>query len=96
MSNKTETPITLDDQYWRQHYSSRPYTEMGASYEDYESAYQVGHEGYDRYPGKSFDEAEAELKHDYEVLSAQDGGTGFDWDKVKDAARDAWDQAGTT
>jgi hypothetical protein len=71
-------------------------TEKETPYADYQPAYQTGHEGYDRYPGKSFDEAEAELKLDYEAILAQTSGTGLAWIKVIDAVRDAWDKAGTT
>lgn len=65
-------------------------------FDDSQLAYQIGHEGYDRYLGKSFDEAETELKRDYGALLAQTSRPGLEWDKVKDAVRDAWDQSGTT
>lgn len=71
MSNQTLTLSNFDDNYWRQNYSSRQYVEKGANYEDYQLAYQTGHEGCDRYHGKSFEEAETELKRDYEALLAQ-------------------------
>lgn len=71
-------------------------SEKETSYADYPPAYQTGHEGYDRYLGKSFDEAETELKRDYEAILAQTNGTGLEWNKVKDEVRDAWDKAGTT
>jgi hypothetical protein len=96
MTNQTLPISTFDDNYWRENHSSRQYIEKGGNYEDYQLAYQTGHEGCDRYLGKSFDEAETELKRDYEALLAQKSGTGLAWDKVKDASRDAWDQAGTT
>ncbi|WP_103670896.1 hypothetical protein [Pseudanabaena sp. BC1403] len=96
MSNQTLTISNFDDNYWRQNYSSRQYIEKEANYEDYQLAYQTGQEGCDRYLGKSFDEAETELKRDYEALLVQKSGTGLDWNKVKEAVRDAWDQAGTT
>ncbi len=96
MSNQTLTIANFDDNYWRQNYGSRHYVEKGATYEGYQLAYQIGHEGCDRYFGKSFDEAEPELKRDYEALLAQKSGTGMAWHKVKEAVRDAWDQAGTT
>ena len=96
MSNQTLTIANFDDNYWRQNYDSRHYVDKGANYEDYQLAYQTGHEGCDRYLGKSFDEAEAELKLDYEAILAQKAETGMAWDKVKDAAREAWDRAGTT
>ncbi|MBD2189940.1 hypothetical protein [Pseudanabaena mucicola] len=96
MTNQTLTIANFDDNYWRNNYGSRQYVEQKAKYEDYQLAYQIGHEGYDRYLGKSFDEAETELKRDYEALLAQRSGTELAWVKVKDAVRDAWDQAGTT
>ncbi|CAN1213332.1 hypothetical protein TUMEXPCC7403_24215 [Tumidithrix helvetica PCC 7403] len=96
MSDRIKISTNFDDNHWRQNYGSCLYIEKGSCYENYQSAYQIGHEGYDRYPDKSFDEAELELKLDYEALSAQKGGISFDWDKAKDAVRDAWDRAGTT
>ena len=96
MSNQSSTSTNFHDDHWRENYSSRPYVEEGTPYADYQPAYQTGHEGYDRYLGKSFDEAETELKRDYEAILAQTSGTGLEWNKVKDAVRDAWDKAGTT
>jgi hypothetical protein len=96
MTNQTRIPSIFDDNFWRQNYSSRRYIEKGANYDDYQYAYQTGHEGYDRYPGKSFDEAENLLKQDYVALLSQKSGTGLAWEQVKDAVRDAWDQSGTT
>jgi hypothetical protein len=96
MSNQTKTPVNFNDNQWRDLHSSRSYVQKDGHYEHYQLAYQTGHEGYDRYSGKSFDEAETELQRNYEAISAQKGGTILNWDKVKDAARDAWDRAGTT
>jgi len=95
MNNPTQTPSAFDDSYWRQKYGAYPHHEKGTCYEDYQSAYQTGHEGYDRYSGKSFDEAETELKCDYEKL-AQKSGMRVPWKKARIAAREAWDQAGTS
>jgi hypothetical protein len=92
----TANPNDSYDAYWQENYGSRPYFEKEVPYVDYQPAYQTGHEGYDRYHGKSFDEAEAELKLDYEAVLAQKTGTGLSWIKVIDAVRDAWDKAGTT
>lgn len=96
MSNSTKSPAKFDDDYWRQNYSSRLYIEEGMKFEDYQLAYQVGHEGYDHYSGKSFDEAQTELKRDYEASVSKQQQVGLDWDRVKDAVRDAWDQAGSS
>jgi len=86
----------FNDSDWRESYSSRPYVTKGSQYEDYQSAYQVGHESYDRYPNQSFDEVEHNLKQEYESLCAQHGRAGLPWEEAKHAVRDAWDQAGTT
>jgi hypothetical protein len=99
MDNQSTTSINPNDSYdayWQENHGTRPYIEKKTPYADYQPAYQTGHEGYDRYLGKSFDEAEAELKLDYEAILAQKSGTGLAWSKVIDAVRDAWDKAGTT
>jgi len=92
----SQTISSFNDNYWRQNHSSSPYAEQGINYEDYQAAYEVGHEGCDRYFDKSFEEAEFELQRDYEAVLAQQGVTGLDWNSVKDAARDAWNEARTT
>jgi hypothetical protein len=95
MNNPTQTPQISDDNYWQQNHISLPNHETEAYPEVLQPAYQAGHEGYDRYSGKSFDEAETELQSDYAQL-AQKGGISVPWQNAKDAAREAWDQAGTT
>ena len=99
MNNQNTTSINPNDSYdayWQENHGTRSYIDKKIPYADYQPAYQTGHEGYDRYLGKSFDEAEAELKLDYEAILAQKAGTGLAWIKVIDAVRDAWDKAGTT
>lgn len=65
-------------------------------YEEGDSAYRTGHEGYDRYPNKSFDEIETELQRDYEAIAAETGEERMAWDEVRESVRDAWDRAATT
>src|SRR6187549_3085303 len=48
---------TVEDAYWRENYSSRPYVEPGSSYDDYAPAYQYGWESRSRFAGRSFDDA---------------------------------------
>ena len=86
---------TVEDEYWRSNYASRPYVEPGRTYDDYQSAYQTGYEGYGRHAetGRKFDEIEPDLRNDYET---RHGGTGLAWDKAKHAARDAWDKVENT
>jgi hypothetical protein len=78
---------TAEDTYWRENYSSRPYVETNASYQAYAPAYRVGYEGRVRYPGRRFEEAEAELERDYEDSR---GNSPLKWAQAKQATRDAW------
>jgi hypothetical protein len=78
---------TVEDAYWREEYSNRPYVEQGARYEDYQPAYRTGYEGYTRHAGKTYDEVEADLQRDYERSK---GNTSVGWEKAKYATRDAW------
>lgn len=86
---------TVEDEYWRNNYASRPYVEPGRTYDDYQSAYRTGYEGFGRHAetGRKFDEIEPDLRNDYET---RHGGTGLAWDKAKHAARDAWDKVENT
>ncbi|MEG4417039.1 hypothetical protein QUA70_00320 [Microcoleus sp. LAD1_D5] len=80
---------TVEDAYWQSNYSSRPYVDTSATYEDYQPAYRTGYEGYTRYgnTGKSFNEIEPDLQRDYETNRGKSNVT---WDKAKHATRDAW------
>jgi uncharacterized protein (TIGR02271 family) len=86
---------TVEDAYWREQHSSRPYYEKGRTYEDYQPAYRTGYEGYSRYgaTGRTFEDAEPDLRRDYDThRTTQTKSQGFTWDKAKHAARDAWDR----
>jgi hypothetical protein len=78
---------TVEDAYWRTNYSTRPYVTKDSAYAMYQPAYRTGYEGRGRYPGKTFEEVEADLKRDYERAS---GTTGLSWERAKNATRDAW------
>lgn len=81
---------TVEDAYWRQNYSSRPYIDKGADYEAYRPAYRYGWESYDRHTGKSFDEVEPQLSSEWETRK-----TSLGWSKARNAVRDAWDRVDT-
>ncbi|HEV7502870.1 MAG TPA: hypothetical protein VGQ33_22785, partial [Vicinamibacteria bacterium] len=79
---------TVEDAFWRENYSSRPYA--GAStYDDYQPAYQHGWESYSKYRGRKFDEVEADLRRDWEKGKNT---SRLGWDKARAATRDAWDR----
>ena len=80
---------TLEDAYWRDHYSSRPYVDKGASYNDYGPAYGYGVSSYGLHRGRSFAEVETDLSRDWD--SAR-GTSSLGWDRAKNATRDAWNR----
>jgi uncharacterized protein (TIGR02271 family) len=86
---------SVEDEYWRNNYATRPYVEKERSYEDYQPAYRTGYEGYSQYGdmGKTYDEVEPDLRSEYEK---QQGGAGLAWDKAKHATKDAWERLENT
>jgi len=80
---------TVEDAYWRTNYSKQSYVTEDSDYAAYQPAYRTGYEGRRQYPGKKYEEVEANLQRDYEQSS---GTTGLSWDKAKSATRDAWNR----
>ncbi|HEV8059345.1 MAG TPA: hypothetical protein VGP68_05710 [Gemmataceae bacterium] len=81
---------TIEDTYWFEHYSSRPYYIPGMTYDDFRPAYHYGMVSRARYPGRKFDEIESELGTEWRKERAQ---SRLDWEKAKPATRDAWERA---
>lgn len=80
---------TVEDEYWRHNYGTRPYVEPGHTYEDYSPAYRTGYEGYTTYSkqGLSYQQAEPHLRQRYE---SEVGTSRLGWDKARHASQDAW------
>lgn len=78
-----------EDAYWRTHYSNQEYVEQNAPYAAYQAAYRTGYEGRRQYPGKTYDEVEADLRRAYEKFN---GNATLTWDKARPATRDAWNR----
>ena len=78
---------TVEDGYWKDNYPKRSYAEKNVSYDNYRPAYRTGYEGHARYPGKKYEQVEADLQRDYEKSK---GNSNLTWDKAKHATRDAW------
>jgi hypothetical protein len=78
---------TLEEAYWREAYVSRPYIAEGSTFDDYGPAYGYGVESYVRYPGKTFDQVEADLARDWQRSK---GKSTLAWENAKHAARDSW------
>jgi hypothetical protein len=79
--------INAEEAYWRENYTTRPYVREGASFIEYRPAYRSGADAHTRYPGRSFDEAEAEMRDDWDRIK---GTSSLTWDEARHAARDAW------
>jgi len=80
---------TVEHEYWREHYFTRPYVRKGTAYEEYGPAYQYGWEARQRYEGRRFEDVEDELGRDW---PAARGKSELNWDQARHASRDAWDR----
>jgi hypothetical protein len=79
---------TLEEAYWQENFSSRPYA-AGATFDDYRSAYRYGVDAKTRFDGRTFEEVEGDLSRDWETRR---GNSSLNWNKAKLAARDAWNR----
>jgi len=80
---------TAEEIYWREYYTREPYYAPDKSYEYYAPAYRTGWEGRVRYSGRNFDDAEIELRQDYERLRVAGDP---EWSESRAAARAAWER----
>src|SRR5262245_1678766 len=78
---------TVEDEYWRANYATRPYVMDGADYDVYRPAYRYGWESPRRYPGRTFDDVEDDLRSGWEGSREN---SRLSWDSAKDAVRDGW------
>jgi uncharacterized protein (TIGR02271 family) len=80
---------TEEDAYWRDNYKTRSYVDKGADYSAYQPAYRYGWESQNRYAGKTFDQAESDLRSGWDKVR---GASSLAWDKARNAVRDAFDR----
>ena len=80
-----------EDNYWEENFSSRPYA-LGPDYYDrFRPAYRYGFESARDSLGRSWDDAEPDLRSGWERYQ-EESGTPSVWDEIKAAVRDAWDR----
>jgi len=84
---------TIEEAYWRENYSKRPYYSKSYSYDDYGPAYMYGVDNYSRYQGRKFDDVEAELSRDWQRAK---GKSRLAWEEAKFATRDSWQRLSDT
>jgi hypothetical protein len=79
----------IEERYWRDRFSQRPYVVLGSPYEDYDPAYRCGWELFPRHAGKTFSDVEDDVRLVWESLK---GSSKLTWSLARYAARDAWDR----
>jgi hypothetical protein len=80
---------TAEDAYWKANFHQRPYVDKGGDYETYRPAYQYGWEARRRHADRRFEDVEPELATGWPNAKTK---SKLDWDKARQAARDAWDR----
>lgn len=81
---------TAEDAYWRENFRTRPYVTPEDNYERFEPAYRYGWESRMEHAGRTFDDAEPELRQRW-ATAAPD----LDWGTARHASRDAWEHLDT-
>jgi hypothetical protein len=80
---------TVEDDYWRENYQTRPYARADMTYDTYQPAYRYGWESYGQYAGKQWNEVENDLERGWDKAK---GTSRLAWNDAKLATRDAWDR----
>jgi hypothetical protein len=86
-----ENPIdwTSEERYWRDNYRTRPYTSSSRDFDYYRPGYQYGVESANRVSGRTWEEAEPELRRGWDRY---EGRGESKWEEIKDSVRDAWER----
>ena len=84
---------TAEEKFWKETYIREPYYVTGKPFEYYAPGFRAGWQGRVLYSGRTFDEAEAELKASYALTK---GELDPSWEDVKPAARAAWNRVDRT
>lgn len=82
---------TGEESYWRNNWSSRPYAAADRSFDYYSPGYRYGYESANTMKGRSWSDAENDLRSGWESYSHK-GHSGSTWENIKHAVRDAWDR----
>jgi hypothetical protein len=78
-----------EELYWRDNYKRRPYVGSGQDYASYGPAYRFGYDATERYPSKSWNDVESDLRRDWARYEHRGQST---WEQMKSAVKDAWDR----
>jgi hypothetical protein len=75
--------------YWRDNFKDRPYAENATNFDDLGPVYGYGVNSSAKYPGRSFDDVEADLSRDWDGAR---GAANLQWHQARNASRDAWER----
>jgi len=78
-----------EEAHWRENFKHRPYVDAEDGFDDYGPAYGYGVQAFVQYPGRPFDEFEADLSREWGNAR---GPSRLDWDRARPASRDAWER----
>jgi hypothetical protein len=93
LAGKAKADPAVEDSYWRENYSTRPYVQGDRTYDDYGPAYRYGVDVHNRYPDRDFDEIDSDLNRDWYTAR---GASSLEWDHARHASRDAWQRVKDT
>ncbi len=80
---------TSEEMYWKETYVREHYYVKGKAYEYYAPAFRAGWEGRVRNDGRTFNEAEPDLRAGYNLTKTE---LDPDWKEVRPAASAAWNR----
>jgi len=80
---------TAEERFWKETYIREPYYVNGHAFEYYAPGFRAGWEGRVRHDGRTFEQAEAELKAGYNFTRSE---LDPSWLEIRPAARAAWDR----
>jgi hypothetical protein len=79
---------TIDDNWLRENFSSRPYVKEGETFDTFTPAYRYGATAESKYGDADFDSMDEELERDWEESDA----AGLPWPRARGAVKDAYDR----
>jgi hypothetical protein len=80
---------TSEEIFWKETYVREPYFVAGRTYEYYAPGFRAGWQGRVRFDGRSFEQAEADLKASYNLGKSE---IDPEWKEISPAARAAWNR----
>lgn len=80
---------TAEETYWRETFVREPYYVQGKPFEYYAAGFRAGWKGRVSHDHRTFEQAEPELRADYDRTKLE---LAPEWAEVRPAARAAWDR----